>query len=173
MNDVVAVRVFECVANLHGNRDDTREVCGTCLRETWAMDQFHYPFRKAAPVAHVVHRDDVWMIQCGGCARLAHETFASIGCLTGGGENFDGDFTSQLEIRGAKDCAPAAAADRGGGPVAFAKEGAGRGGSRRAEVIRKDARLLGVEHVLKDRTSHREAQKGLATKRPSGGKPLF
>src|SRR5919205_1400704 len=107
MNDVVAVCVFERIANLRGDRNYAREIGWTCLRETWSMDQFHYQKRKAACFADVVNRDDVWMIQCRGCARLADETFATIGSLAGCGENFNCDFASELEIGGAKHSAHA------------------------------------------------------------------
>src|SRR6185295_5417971 len=149
MNDVVAVCVFECVTDLHCNSDDARELSWTCLRKTWSLDQFHYQKRKAACFADVVNRDDVWMIQCRGCARLPHETFAAIGSLARGGENFNRDFAPELEIRGAKDCAHAAATELTIEPVAFAQDCAGSGDSRRAQIIRKDERLLGVEHVLR------------------------
>src|SRR6185295_5044394 len=131
MNDVVAVCVFECVTDLHCNSDDAREISWACLRKTWSLDQFHNQKRKAACFADVVNRDDVWMIQCGGCARFAHETFAAIGSLAGCGKNFDCDFASELEIGGAKNGAHAAATEFTIEPVAFAQDCAESGGSRR------------------------------------------
>src|SRR5215213_4018037 len=144
MNDVVAVCVFEGVADLHGNRNHAPEIFGTRLRETRSMDQFQYQKRKATRFADVVNRDDVWMIQCGGCARLAHETFATIGSLAGCGKNFDCDFASELEIGGAKNSAHAAATEFTIEPVAFAQDCAESGGSRCAQIIGKDARLLRI-----------------------------
>src|SRR5262245_44678009 len=103
MNDVVGMRVFERVADLDGDRHHAREICWSCLRETRFLDQFHHQKRKAARFADVVNRNDVWMIQCGGRTRLTHETFAAIRCLTGGGEDLDCNFATELEIRSAKD----------------------------------------------------------------------
>src|SRR5215470_13978864 len=114
------------------------------------MDQFHYEKREAARFADVVNGDDVWVIQSGGGTRFAHETFAAIRGLTGCRKNFNCDFAAELEIGGAKDSAHAAASEFVVEPVAFAQDCAGSGDSRRAQIIRKDARLLGVEHVLKD-----------------------
>src|ERR1051325_2520621 len=111
MNDVVAGRVFECVADLRGDGNYAREIRWACLRETWSLDQFHHQKREAARFADVVNRDDVWMIQCGGCTRLARETFAAVGCLTGGRQDLDGDFATELEIGSAKDCAHPAATE--------------------------------------------------------------
>src|SRR5262245_46878261 len=111
MNDVVVVCVFECVADLDGDRHDTREICWAGIRETWSLDQFHYQKRKAARFANVMNRNDVRMIQCGGGTCLAHETFAAIGRLTCGGEDLDCDFAAELEIGGAKDSAHAAATE--------------------------------------------------------------
>src|SRR5689334_22408243 len=105
------------------------------------------------------------MIQSGGGACFAHETFATIRSLTGCRQDLDGDFAAKLEIGGAKDGAHAAATELGVEPVAFAQDRAGSGGNRRAHSVRKDARLLGIEHVLKHRTSHKKVQRKLATKR--------
>src|SRR5689334_12252173 len=130
MNDIVVVRVFECVADLRGDGNDAREIRGSCLREAWSLDQFHHEKRKAARLADIVNRDDVWMIQCGGCTRLAHETFAAVRCLTGCRQDLDCDFATELEISCAKDCAHAAATELAVEPVAFAQDCAGSGGSR-------------------------------------------
>src|ERR1051325_3477215 len=91
MNDVVAVRVFECVADLRGDGNYAREIRWACLRETWSLDQFHHQKREAARVADGVNRDDVGMIRWGGCTRLAHETFAAVGFLTGCRQDLDGE----------------------------------------------------------------------------------
>ncbi len=132
MNDVVAVCVFERVADLRGDRNDACEIGWACLRETWSLDQFHYQKREAARFADVVNRDDVWMIQCRSRTCLTHETFATIVSLAGCRENFDCDFASELEIGGTKDSSHAATTKLTVEPVAFAQDCAKSGGSRRA-----------------------------------------
>ena len=145
MNDLIIVRVFERLADLDGDGDDAREISWTSLRESRPGDVFHHEKRKPVYFADVVNRDDVWMIECRGGARFAEQTFARIGILSG--DEFYCDFALELEVSGAKDCAHAAATELAVEPVAFAQDRAKSRGSRRAEVIRKDARLLRIEHV--------------------------
>src|SRR5262245_16960870 len=147
MNDAVVVCMFERVADLNCNRNHAREIGWTCLRETWPLNQLHHQKRKAARFADVVNRDDMWVIQCCGCTSLAHETFAAIRRLAGCGENLNCNFTPELQVGSAKNCSHAAAPELAVEPVAFAQDCAGSGDSRRAQIIRKDARLLIVEHV--------------------------
>src|SRR5262244_606334 len=105
MNDLVVVCVFECVADLDGDGDDAREVAGTSLRKSWTGDKLHHEKWKATEFADVVDRNDVWMVECGGCARFANQTFARVGVVSSSRENLDGDFALELEVGSAIDSA--------------------------------------------------------------------
>jgi len=105
-----------------------------------------------------VNGDDVRVIERRGGTSFAHESFTCIGILRRRCENFDGDFSLKFEIGGAIDGTHATATEFTVESIAVAQNRADKGNSR-AQLIRKDARLLGVDHDAKDRASRREAQK--------------
>src|ERR1700752_415325 len=141
MDDLIVVRVFEWVTNLDGDVDDARDFSRTRLGESRSSDELHHEERKSIRFADVVNGNDVWMIECSGSACFAHETFTRIGILRSGGENFDGDFSLQFQIGGAIDSSHATASELTIESVAVTQNCAQEGDSR-AQLIRKDARLL-------------------------------
>lgn len=151
MDDAVGVSVFERRANLDRDLDDSWEFCWFCFGETWTGDQFHHEKRETARFADVVDRDDMRVVEGGGGACFADQSFATVAGLARGGEDFDGDFAMELEIGGAIDRAHAAASEFAVEAVTIAQDGAQRRDVR-AQIVGEELGLLRVEHVVKDNT---------------------
>ena len=72
MNDAVFVCMFECGADLDGNRNDAREICWARLGKTRSCDQFHHEEWQSAGLADIVNSDDMRVIECSGRACFAN-----------------------------------------------------------------------------------------------------
>ena len=108
MNETVCMSVIERVAYLYGDLDDSRKVGWRSLFEIGAFNQLHDKEENAVVLSDIMDDNNVWVIQCGGGARLTQKALAGVRLRGLFGEEFYRDLAFQLEVgRSVNDAHPA------------------------------------------------------------------